>query len=34
MYAEYNAACGSARNEACTLCAAELKRLNSFYKPS
>ena len=30
MYAESNAACGSAGNETCTLCAAELARLNSF----
>ena len=33
MYAESNAACGSAGNEACTLCAAELTHLSSFQKP-
>ena len=33
MYLELNAACGSAGNEACTLCAAELTSLNSFQKP-
>ena len=33
MNTESNVACGSAGNEACTLCAVELTRLNSFQKP-